>query len=634
MVIKKTKLKKNGFTLVELLVSIALFSLLAGVMTTTMTSLLKNNISISFSSDGARILDESYEIVRSLRDQNFLYLQNGTYQLRQQNETWNLIPDTGVDEIPYNRKVTIEDLYRDGYGNKAEEGSVDPRSKLVTLEVEWDSIRGGTESLTSQIILTDWSSTDILMSSLANWADGTFVQSRVNQTGNALELDGTITSWTSQRNEQINREWFEENFNANANALAIGGNKGYVATNNQGSKGNFIVIDTTAPNNILKLGALNIGNGVDVLDVTILGNYAYLATNKESAELMVINIIKPQNPQIAGIYNAPTNTRALTIENDGRYIHLGLAENDQQEWIILTPQTAQIRPTAVQSIEINANVNDIAIDQSRAYLAVEDEDNPLRIFQLNTPNAPISEQIPDGLPDSPGRSVLAYENKIYVGTKKIDSAQELFLISRLEDNNLELIHGLEIGESVRGLEYYNQQLFVTSSKHHEELKIIDLTNPENMELKENVDLNATGNRPTATPEALFVPTNNNDNAGSLLIFTYPIESFAPSGTFTAAPLDSQSSTTVWKSLTWEGTLPSQTAVSFQLKTADTQSNLATADWTGPDGTSNTAYTANTNIITTNPNSTGTQWLQYKLILTSQNPEETPQVTSIRLQYAP
>ena len=85
-----------------------------------------------------------------------------------------------------------------------------------------------------------------------------------------------------------------------------------------------------------------------------------------------------------------------------------------------------------------------------------------------------------------------------------------------------------------------------------------------------------------------------------------------------------------KNISWVGETPSSTSIKFQLRTANNESNLATKDFIGPDGTNNTYYTTSSATIWSGHNGDG--WVQYRVNLSSSDFSKTPVLKDVTIIY--
>jgi predicted secreted protein len=85
-----------------------------------------------------------------------------------------------------------------------------------------------------------------------------------------------------------------------------------------------------------------------------------------------------------------------------------------------------------------------------------------------------------------------------------------------------------------------------------------------------------------------------------------------SGEFISQPFDCGGANVEWKTLIWIASEPSGSEIKFQLRSADIQSNLSTANFSGPDGDPSTYYTVSGSDIWVGHN--GYRWVQFKTYL--------------------
>ena len=106
------------------------------------------------------------------------------------------------------------------------------------------------------------------------------------------------------------------------------------------------------------------------------------------------------------------------------------------------------------------------------------------------------------------------------------------------------------------------------------------------------------------------------------------ENYVALGIFTSQTFDTGSDATAYGKLAW--TQRGNGTVKFQLRTAANEAGLGSAVWVGPDGTSNTYYTASGTQISTAP-SAAERWVQYQTVLEGSG-SETPIIEDITINY--
>jgi hypothetical protein len=102
------------------------------------------------------------------------------------------------------------------------------------------------------------------------------------------------------------------------------------------------------------------------------------------------------------------------------------------------------------------------------------------------------------------------------------------------------------------------------------------------------------------------------------------------GAFTSQAFDSGSATASYNNISW--TDSGLETVKFQIRTADTEPNLANAIWVGSDGTNETYYDFSGTAIVLDPGNSGTRWLQYRAILESFDGMFTPSLEDVTIEY--
>jgi len=100
-----------------------------------------------------------------------------------------------------------------------------------------------------------------------------------------------------------------------------------------------------------------------------------------------------------------------------------------------------------------------------------------------------------------------------------------------------------------------------------------------------------------------------------------------SGTFVSKPHDLGGYAT-GATLSWSGLLPTGTAVKFQVRSARSQQDLASENFTGPDGTTSTYFTTTNTAL--NATQVGDNWFQYKAYLDTSDQTVSPILQSVSL----
>lgn len=151
------------------------------------------------------------------------------------------------------------------------------------------------------------------------------------------------------------------------------------------AKDDFFSIDVSNPNSPTKLASINTGAGLE--SISIRGNYAYVA-GKGTSQLQVIDVSNPSNPTLVA------NKSMQGVSEDGKSVFaldeivligsLQSSGNELQIFSISNP----LNPTFINSIEIGSDVNDIYVDNGRAYVASSKTTGEISIYDISNPSSP------------------------------------------------------------------------------------------------------------------------------------------------------------------------------------------------------------------------------------------------------
>lgn len=171
----------------------------------------------------------------------------------------------------------------------------------------------------------------------------------------------------------------------NALSVAVSGATAYLTAQNT-SGYEFYSINVSNPSNPTLRGGLNIGANVN--DVVVSGNYAYIAASDTSREFQVINITNPASPTIAARLNLPGTTNGLSVFVSGSYAYVGKQNTSGQGEFYAIDISNPSSPNVVGQFEIGANVNDIYISGTKAFLATGSSTAEFQVLDISTPSAP------------------------------------------------------------------------------------------------------------------------------------------------------------------------------------------------------------------------------------------------------
>ncbi len=121
------------------------------------------------------------------------------------------------------------------------------------------------------------------------------------------------------------------------------------------------------------------------------------------------------------------------------------------------------------------------------------------------------------------------------------------------------------------------------------------------------------------------------NSPSVNYIKLTFSQYVSNGTFTSKPFNNGNiENFIWKSLNWTSIEPVDTDIKFQLRSSNSKLDLLKTIFVGPNGDISTYYdNFSSNIWSGHENDT---WLQYKIFLSTNNPEYSPVLTLLEIAY--
>ncbi|MEK7583203.1 MAG: prepilin-type N-terminal cleavage/methylation domain-containing protein [Patescibacteria group bacterium] len=433
MLIKKDELTGNraclparqGQSLVEILIALTIFSLTISAVALMFFS------GQSFVADSLQArkaiekVHDGAEALRFIRDDNFPSMTDGLHGLSFTNDKWQLtlVPD-----------------WNDGFKRTVSISTDLEGIKHVDLLVQWNHPSEGTKSFDiastiappNQGLTGDWTNPCVIGSadggSGSKGTDVFYLDHKAYVTSSATASDKPdlfifdVTSSTSPfLLGQLNIE-------QGVKSVAVAGTKAYVVeensgdffivnvatptapmvqsklTLNVGTKGRYVVTKgnyayvTSANNSTGKeFFVINITNpaapsvvaslelGVDINEISILGNTAYLATSSDTKELILFDITNPVAPVEIGNYNTQGTADGKSIyAKTLKRIYLGRNSSSDNELLILDasiPASITLRGSS----NVSSSVFAVMSAGTQAFLGTDDTNEEFQNFDIKNP---------------------------------------------------------------------------------------------------------------------------------------------------------------------------------------------------------------------------------------------------------
>ncbi|MDZ4217355.1 MAG: LamG-like jellyroll fold domain-containing protein, partial [Candidatus Gracilibacteria bacterium] len=180
-----------AFGMMESLISLVVIVIVTSLFSSTYLAVDTAKFESKNQSRAQQILSESVEAIRSIRDQSFLDLQNGTHGLHYEANLWNFTGSEDTVDDRFTRKVTIDPIYRNNTGDIDPEGTIlDDRSKAIHVQVSWESDQEGSREIETQYSISDSYAFEGIDTTEQDWNNGTHNQTESTDTGDgALALE-------------------------------------------------------------------------------------------------------------------------------------------------------------------------------------------------------------------------------------------------------------------------------------------------------------------------------------------------------------------------------------------------------------------------------------------------------------
>lgn len=225
-----------------------------------------------------------------------------------------------------------------------------------------------------------------------------------------------------------------------ATSVVVSGNTAYVA---RGGSGELVVLDVTDPANPEVTGT--VATGGPVLDVSVLGSYAYLATGRPTAEFLRIDISNPAQPKFSGTVNLDGEARAVFALGPFAYL---ATNGDKQEFAVVG----------------------------------NDPSSPVSLAARSTLDLPAS---------ADARAVAMIGTLALIGTEANPEGPEFWAVDVRNPDAPRKVGSLEIGGAVRGITADGSYAYLATSLDSSELVSLDISDPRAPRLIGAVDAPGT-----------------------------------------------------------------------------------------------------------------------------------------------
>lgn len=626
--------KQSGFSLMELLVVISFIS--------TMVLLV---ISVSVSNNKLRYVNEertqalfySTEALESIKLMNWNDLLSGDYSIILSGDTWVLNSGSQLLDGKYTRNINIADVYRvnsdngHSYGEIVSSGGyIDPDTKKVLVTIDWFSKAGVNRSESFETYIyrwkaDRWSQTDWQGGEgQSDWTDETQFSSR--DSGVDISITGVVTlqSGYIDWNNATTTSNFNTPGNFDENDVYEKDDIAYLVTENNSYGSEFYVLDVSDIYAPFELASLDIGASVN--SVVVSGDYAYLATDHNSGELITIDVSDPNNPSIVDYYDVWGNNNAFDVVVDETELYLARGD-DLYSFSLLDPAN----PSYLDSIDVDENAIELFLSESNVYIATEEDNAELQIIDVTNP-ANLNQIGQYNLPGSlKGTDVFVLGNTAYISTQNNGGGAEFFIFDISDPSDPVYIGDYNFDESIHSFAVVGPYALVGTNFLNEELTVIDVSVPSSPSPVSSFDLSGYVLGMTANCSVIYAATSSNEGE-FFIISTETLDcGYANYGALESSTFDTGSDEVVYNWIAFTGSQPLDTDIRFQIATSD---NIA-GPWSfvGPDGTPSTYYSVAAQELINYNAHLNERYIRYKLFLTTSSSWEVPILEEVTISYS-
>ncbi|MDP1743575.1 MAG: prepilin-type N-terminal cleavage/methylation domain-containing protein [Candidatus Amesbacteria bacterium] len=369
---------RKGQSLIELLIAMALAAVLIPAFMTGIMTTREGRAQQPQRATANAYLREAQEAVRQVRENGWsTFAVNGTFHPVVASGAWTLVSGNETTSDGFVRSIDIADAKRDGSGNLADSGTVDPSTKKITIAVAWNLPYQS--QVTNELYVTRYLD-NLVYTETTEAQFNAGVKSGTNVTntagGEVILGAGGQGDWC---NPNLSISALDLPKSGVANALTAIEGRAFAVTGDNASGVSFanVTISNTNPPVAAITGTFD---GYKTNSVFGETNYAYLATDSNSKEIVIINL---GNYSEAGYFNAPGNDEGNSIFVAGNVGYM--TDEDKLYTFDLSAKTGS--RGQLGSVNLVGTGRKVIVSGTYAYVATENTSNQLQIVDVSNPSS-------------------------------------------------------------------------------------------------------------------------------------------------------------------------------------------------------------------------------------------------------
>jgi type II secretory pathway pseudopilin PulG len=659
---KFIKLNNRGQSLVELLIAIGLAAILLPAILAGISASREGRAQHDQRVEAISMVKNAQEAVRSIiqRDWN-LANTNGTYHPEILGNVWVLT--AGTQSVNgFTSSVVISDVYRDTNGVIVTSGgALDPSTKKFVTTVSWTTPLA--EEVSSLSYFTRHKNAVNIDTTQAEFNQGT-----TNPVTTGIAVTNTSGGEVTLGAGGGGGDWCQPSLsmrevnlpkNGVANAISAIEGKVFAGTGENASGVSFakVGLDMNHPPNATISATFD---GFKTNGVFGESNYAYLATDTNSKEIVIINLTSFSDPPTnskyseAGYFNAPGNGSGNSIFVSGNY---GYMTSGNKFYIFDLSSKSGSRTQVNSSVPTLAGTGvKISVVGNYAYVATTSTSNQLQIIDISNKTNPSIVSSPLSINAQAGKDLFVNDSgtRAYLATGASASKSEFFIINTSNKTNPTLVTGGTFdtnGMDPKGVTVVTgNRAIIVGTGGTTQYQVININNENSPTVCGNGLAIATGvNGVSSVLQSdgyAYSYIITGDSASELKIILGGAgagSNYNSAGVFESRTFDGGSEVT-WNRLSVNSSIPQHTTLQFRVGIKPGISNncsavtFANSDFVGMDGQSTGYFPGTGGVIPFQLSGSGFRnpgrCARYRAYFSSSDSTQTPVINDVNLNYSP
>ncbi len=433
----------KSFSVVEIMLAIAIFTFLAIAIGSMLSYSSQTNASSGDKDKATFLAQEGMEAIIAIRNEDYSNLVDGAHGLAIVSNQWQL--QNSSDQVgQYNRQINIS--------------QIDIYQKKVEVIVSWTNKFDNLQEIKLTRVLADINRQLILQKSWANAIKSAVLDLPGNDDGLRLHVQGDyayVLRTDSRKLEIVNVSNPNNmqlvsfiNFTGTPVAIKVDGNYAYIATNN--NIGELVVVDITNPASPTIAGTFNVVVGTTPLDLAYMNNHIFMVfPNSGAHELFAINVANPGSMSLADSINVARGANRIDLNSSYAFVSSSSNNSELQVFNISNPANIQLTKT----LNLSGNQDGIYIDVDQNLLAIYRSNQNVDFVDINNPVAPVYISSYSPVSQVTGVKINQAKGLLFVLSAK--NKDQLDIVNIQDINNPTRYTILDIGFELRDL-YYDE----------------------------------------------------------------------------------------------------------------------------------------------------------------------------------